>query len=140
MIDKDWTITMGLQLHYAHEVHTLYISCSHCSISTPVSRKRQTRRERYHVRCFFLPYLGSGFFSSVSILTQCGGSDLRHYSYHGNIQEKNISNTDRLLQKDTIPKPQPEHSGEGVQPIGAEYCLKDSCPGQSDCSKLEQTI
>lgn len=87
MIGKKSRMRMGLQLHYAHEVHTLHISRSHCFHFFSRCQKK-TNSKRMQSRQVFLPYLGSGFFSSVSILTHCGGSDLRYNSYHGNIEGK----------------------------------------------------
>lgn len=87
MIGKKSRMRMGLQLHYAHEVHTLRISRSHCFHFFSRCQKK-TNSKRMQSRQVFSPYLGSGFFSSVSILTHCGGSDLRYNSYHGNIEGK----------------------------------------------------
>lgn len=67
------------------------------SISSPVLRttKKESNASESKRRnnAWFLPYLGSGFFSSGSILPHCGYSDRRLDSYHGNVGRKIINNS-----------------------------------------------
>lgn len=63
-------------------------------VSNPSVVLKYSAPESKRRRCVcFLPYLGSGFFSSGSILPRCGYSDWRLSSYHGNVGGKIINNS-----------------------------------------------
>lgn len=118
---------MTPDLQRTHEVHTLPSLAVIVSISSVVSRKSKDRAESRRTE-LFLPYLGSGFFSSGSILTHCSApgcwSERRQDSYHGNVEEKNINNSAWLqqLHRERPSQTKLKHSafqanGEGSRPM-----------------------
>lgn len=133
---------MAREPHETREVHTLPSLAVIVSISSPVWRKSKHGGENMRIK-LFLPYLGSGFFSSSSILTHGSApgccSDLRQDSYHGNVEERNINNRLPQRERETERPSQTKlrheafpANGETSQPMAEESLLTDSCRSQSE--------
>lgn len=134
------------------------IHCSHCfHFFARFEKNERPRREKNDMN-LFLPYLGSGFFSSSSILTlssvpRCW-SDLRQDSYHGNVEEKNINMSVRLQQLKREREREIERARERPSQAKLECSrltekrgsqwestskVSDSCHSQSECARAWQT-